>query len=215
MENNVKMGKKILLIGGGGHCHSVLDSVLSLKEYDEIGIIDNTEHTYSGISVIGTDDDLPSLYKQGWTDAFIAVGSIGNTIIRRHLFEKAKAIGLTIPAIIDPTAIIGRLVNISEGVFVGKRAIINAGAKIHECAIINTGAIIEHDCEIGAFSHISPGSVLCGQVYIGHDSHLGAGSKVRQQIQIGDNSLIGIGSVVVKNIPSNVKAYGNPCRVVE
>ena len=34
------MGNKLLLIGGGGHCHSVLDSIISSGKYDEIGIID-------------------------------------------------------------------------------------------------------------------------------------------------------------------------------
>ena len=44
---------------------------------------------------------------------------------------------------------------------------------------------------------------------------MGAGSSVIQQVKIGESSIIGAGSVVVKDIPSMVKAYGNPCRVVE
>ena len=209
------MGKRILLIGGGGHCRSVLDSVLSLKEYEEIGIIDNNDRSFLDSYVVGTDDDITGLYKQGWTEAFITVGSVGNTNTRRRLYEMIKSIGLKVPTIIDPTATIGKSVNIDEGVFIGKRAVVNAGSQIHKCAIINTGAIIEHDCEIGEFSHISPGAVLCGEVSVGHDSHIGAGSIIRQLIHIGNQSLIGIGSIIVKDIPSNAKAYGNPCRVKE
>ena len=33
-------------------------------------------------------------------------------------------------------------------------------------------------------------------------------------VTIGDNVVIGAGSIVTKNIPSNVVAYGNPCRVI-
>jgi galactoside O-acetyltransferase len=33
-------------------------------------------------------------------------------------------------------------------------------------------------------------------------------------VSIGDNSVIGAGSVVTKDIPANVVAYGNPCKVV-
>lgn len=33
-------------------------------------------------------------------------------------------------------------------------------------------------------------------------------------VTIGDNVVIGAGSVVTKDIPSNVIAYGNPCRVI-
>lgn len=209
------MGKRLLLIGGGGHCHSVLDIVLASKEYNEIGIIDNIGGDYLGIPVIGRDADLPRLFLDGWTDAFITVGSIGNTKIRRHLYNMVKEIGLMIPKIIDPTAIVGSGVVVEEGSFLGKRVVINAGSSIGTCAIVNTGAIVEHDCKIGAFAHISPGTVLCGQVSVGDDSHVGAGSTVRQLIKIGDNSLVGVGSVVVEDIPSNVRAYGSPCRVVE
>lgn len=211
MDANLK--KRLLLIGGGGHCHSVLDSIRSLEIYDEIGIIDNVNCSVLGIPVIGTDDDLPRLKKEGWTDAFLAVGSIGNTKTRRKLYEMVKRIGMSIPVIIDPTAVVAMDVEIHEGAFIGKKAVINTGSIIGTCAIINTGAIIEHDCVIGSFSHISPGTTVCGEVIIGHDSHIGAGSVVRQQINIGDMTLIGTGSVVVKDVQNKVKAYGNPCKV--
>ncbi|MCI9098360.1 MAG: acetyltransferase [Lachnospiraceae bacterium] len=210
------MGKKILLIGGGGHCRSVLDSLISLDDYDKIGIIDFDKSSCAlDISVVGTDDDLPNLRKNGWTDAFITVGSLGSTQLRRKLYQKVKKLDYNIPTIIDPTAIIARKVILTEGAFVGKRGVVNSGSMVGACAIINTGAILEHDCKIGDFSHISPGTILCGQVVVDKDSHVGAGSVVKQGITIGKNALLGIGSVVVKNIPDDTKAYGNPCRVVE
>lgn len=208
------MGNKLLLIGGGGNCHSVLDSVLSLKLYDEIGIIDSVDHSYFGVSTIGNDDDLQRLFSEGWTNAFISVGSVGNTDIRRSIYDRVKNIGFNIPPIIDPSAIVAGDAVIGDGVFVGKRSVINAGAVIGDCAIINTGSIIEHDCKVGSFAHISPGAVLCGQVTVGDDSHIGAGSVVRQLINIGKSTLIGAGSVVVRDIRDNAKAYGNPCKVV-
>ena len=183
--------------------------------YDEIGILDSTDAPCFGIPIVGADKDIPKLIKAGWKEAFITVGSVGSTKVRRKLYDMIKGYGLSIPTIIDPTAAIAREVVIQEGVFVGKHAVINTGANIGTCAILNTGAIIEHDCKIGDFSHISPGCTLCGQVTIGSDSHIGAGAVVKQLVGIGEHVLIGAGSVVVKNIPSNVKAYGNPCEVVE
>lgn len=209
------MGKKLLLIGGGGHCRSVLDSVLCLNTYENIGIIDNIKNTYVGITTIGTDDDLPSLIKQGWTDAFITVGSIGNTATRIRLYSMIKNLGFNIPVIIDPTAILAKDVIIKEGTYIGKKAVLNSGACVDECAIINTGAIVEHECNIGAFSHISSGSILCGEVNIGASTHIGAGSVIRQQITIENNVLVGAGSVIVHNVPANVTIYGNPGKVVQ
>lgn len=210
------MGRKLLLIGGGGHCRSVLDCVLSAAQYTEIGIIDSKAVTpFPGIPVVGTDPDIPSLYKKGWTDAFITVGSVGDTTIRRGICRMLKELGLHIPVIIDPSAAVARDAEIREGAFVGKRAVVNAGTVVGECAIINTGALVEHDCRIGDFAHVSPGAILCGQVELGADSHVGAGSVVRQLITIGEHALIGAGSVVVKDIPDHVTAFGNPCRIVK
>ena len=51
-------------------------------------------------------------------------------------------------------------------------------------------------------------------VRIGRNCWLGAGTVVLPGVTIGDNTVIGAGSVVTKDIPSNVVAVGNPCRVV-
>ena len=207
-------GRKLLLIGGGGHCQSVLDCV-PISEYEAIGIVEKTGCTVQNNPiVVGTDDDLPRLFRAGWTDAFITVGSIGETSLRRKLFLRIKELGFHIPCIIDASAIISKTAIIGEGCFIGKKAVVNARSTIGKCAIVNTGAIIEHDCELGAFSHISPGAILCGGVKIGDDTHVGAGAVIRQELTVGERTVIGLGSVVVRNLPSEVKAYGNPCKVV-
>lgn len=51
-------------------------------------------------------------------------------------------------------------------------------------------------------------------VHIGKNCWIGAGALIMPGITIGDNSVIGAGSVVTKDIPSNVVAVGNPCRVL-
>jgi len=212
------MNKKILLIGGGGHCKSVLDSLLDLDEYDDIGIIDTKENVGKavlGTPILGYDRDLPSLYKDGYHYAFVAVGSIGNPSVRIRLFNTLCEMGFIIPNIVDASAKVSKHSQIDKGVFIGKHVVVNAGAVIGQGAIINSGAIVEHDCEIGEFVHIAPGTVLCGGVKIGRHSHIGTNSTVKQGIHIGSNCLIGMGSVVTKKIRDNVIAYGNPCRDVK
>ncbi len=212
------MNKKILLIGGGGHCKSVLDSLLELNEYAEIGIVDKKENlgkSVMGVPLVGCDDDLPALFRDGYRYAFVTIGSIGNPTLRIKLFNLLSEIGYEIPVIIDNSAKVSKHTIIEQGVFIGKQSIVNAGALIQKGAIINSGSIVEHDCQIGAFSHIAPGSVLGGEVVVGEHSHVGTNATVKQQIHIGSNSIIGMGSVVLQNIDSNTMAYGNPCREVK
>ncbi len=208
--------KKLLMIGGGGHCKSVLDCVLESSIYSDVAIVDyDSSLNTMGVRVIGDDNDLFDLHKNGWTDAFISVGSVEPAILRQKLYRMVKEIGFYVPSIVDDTAVIAKEVKMAEGVFVGKKSVINAGTNAGVCSIFNTGCIVEHDCYIGDFAHVSPGAVLCGNVKIGNNSHIGAGSVIRQGITVGEKSMVGAGSVVVKDVKDSVKAYGNPCKEVE
>lgn len=51
-------------------------------------------------------------------------------------------------------------------------------------------------------------------VHIGKNCWIGAGAVIVPGVTIGDNTVIGAGSVVTKDIPPNVVAVGNPCRVL-
>jgi len=209
------MNKKIILIGGGGHCKSVLDSLLKLNEFSVIGIVDKKENvgeTVLGVRIIGCDQDLPHLFQDGFKQAFVTVGSVGSPQLRIKIFNLLTKIGFGIPNIVDPSAVVSNSATMAEGIYVGKNAVINAGAVIHTGVIINTGAIIEHDCSIGDYVHVSPGSVICGNVEISENTHIGAGCVIKQQLKIGPNSVIGMGSVVLSDIGANIIAYGNPCK---
>ncbi|MCI8799403.1 MAG: acetyltransferase [Lachnospiraceae bacterium] len=216
------MNGKILLIGGGGHCRSVLDTICSGCLYNVVGIVARDEANYNLLHkdpqlaphLVGMDANLPELFMNGWKNAFVTLGSVGNPIGRKKVYSALKTIGFHLPIIMDKSAVISESSLICEGAYIGKKTLINAGCRIGCCSIINSGSIIEHDCTIGDFAHISSGTILCGEVHVGENTHVGAGTTVRQQIVIGKDSLIGIGSVVVKNIPDNVNAYGIPCKVV-
>jgi len=211
------MSKKILLIGGGGHCKSVLDSLLGTKDYSDIGIIEkegNLGKKILGVPIIGYDDDLLRLYQEGFTHAFVTLASIGDPKLRIKLFSNLEKIGFEMPNIIDRTAVISHHIRLDKGIFVGKNAVINAGSIINRGAIINTSTLIEHDCVIEDFVHIAPGSILCGGVHVGTESHIGAKSVIKQQIRIGSKTMIGMGSVVVRDIGSNIIAFGHPCKEV-
>ncbi len=51
-------------------------------------------------------------------------------------------------------------------------------------------------------------------VHIGRNCWIGAGALIMPGITIGDNVVVGAGSVVTKDLPSNVVAVGNPCRIL-
>ena len=209
-----KDGKIIVLVGGGGHCRSVLDTLNRTNEYKKILITDPNIPVgtiIDGAEVVGDDSVLPNLLEQGIKYAFITTGSIGekdNIELRRKLYDKVNDIGFIIPKIIDQSAVVSCSANILDGVFVGKNAVINVGSQIGKMTIINTGAIIEHECIIGDYSHVSVGAVLAGQVVIEKGVFVGANSTIIQCKRVGEYSVIGANSVVLSDVPDNYTALG-------
>lgn len=57
------------------------------------------------------------------------------------------------------------------------------------------------------------GVEIAKPITVGNNVWIGAGSIVLAGVDIGDNTVIGAGSVVTRSIPSNVVAFGSPCRV--
>lgn len=203
--------QKLVLIGGGGHCKSVLDSALAMNQFDEIVITDARlpkESKVMGCRVAGTDEQLQDLIEQGFEYACITVGSIEAAELRKNLADMASDIGFRFPVICDPTACVSPSARIGDGSFIGKNAVLNAEVNVGQHCIINTGAILEHECSAGNYSHISVGAILCGNSHIGIGSFIGAGSTVIQGCSIGNHAIIGANSTVLSNVEDNMKYYG-------
>ena len=58
------------------------------------------------------------------------------------------------------------------------------------------------------------GDCMGKPITIGNNVWIGGDTKILAGVTIGDNTVIGAGSVVTKDIPANVVAVGNPCRVI-
>ncbi len=210
--------KRVLLIGGGGHCKVVISQLKKLTEFEIVGIVDNCKPIDSlvlGIKVIGKDVDLKNFYEKGIKYALITVGSVKDNLKRAKLFEIVRKIGYKFSVVISPGALVDTSCIIKEGTVIMPGSIINVDSSIGKNCIINSGAIIEHDCKIGNHCHIAPGAHLSGDVGIGDLSFLGIGSTVIQGIKIAKNVTIGAGSVVTNDILDNRVVMGNPTRITK
>ena len=192
--------EKIILIGFGGHAHSVIDSIIQKNEYEIAGYVDNEEHAdYLNIKYLGTDNDLKKIFDDGIKNAVICIGYMGKNNNRENIYNTLKNIGFNLPVIVDKSAVIAKNVRLDEGTFVGKDTVINANAKIGKMCIINSKSLVEHDCEIGDFTHIAVSACLCGGVKVGKDSFIGANSTIIQYLELGNKVFIGAGVLVTNN----------------
>jgi maltose O-acetyltransferase len=105
---------------------------------------------------------------------------------------------------------------------IGRNGFVNYGCVFLDCNLITIG----DDAQIGPGVHIytalhpleaeirRSGLESAKAVNIGHNVWLGGSCVICPNVTIGNNSVIGAGSVVVRDIPSNCLAVGNPCRVI-
>jgi len=180
------MKEKIILIGGGGHCKSVIDVIEQEEKFIIAGIVDKKELQGTkvlGYEVIGCDDDLITLYKK-YKNAFVTVGQIESNKIRVKLFQRLKDIGFVLPTIVSPFAYVSKHSFIDEGTIIMHHALINANTTIGKNCIINTKALVEHDCTIENNCHISTASILNGGVTIKENSFYGSNATSKQYITI-------------------------------
>lgn len=117
--------------------------------------------------------------------------------------------------ILHPSSIISSTVKIGKGSFIEPAAVLASFATLGFGVYINRAATIGHHTILGDFVNINPGVHIAGHCNIGEGTQIGIGSVIFDHITIGRNSVIGGGSVVTKDIPDNVIAWGNPCKVIK
>lgn len=217
MTESLNSGKlRMVGVGAGGHCRVLLDICYQRAAYDVVALTDHDEalhgQCWEGIDVVGSDAELPRLFAEGITNAFVGVGSVGDHSLRKNLYEFLVQEGFQMPALVHPATTIARNVDLASGVQVMAGAVINPNVRIACNTIINTAAVIEHDCVIAHHVHISPRVVLGGGVKIAEGAHIGIGATIREGIQIGKGSTVAAGAVVIKDVDANDVVMGLPAK---
>ena len=180
------MKEEILLIGGGGHCKSVIDVIEQESKYTIAGVIDKQELVGSdvlGYKIIGCDDDLKNL-RDKYSNAIVTVGHIKSNSLRIKLFQLLKELDFNLPKIVSPLAYVSKHSQIDEGTIVMHHAVVNSSSKIGKNCIINTKALIEHDCVVEDNCHISTGSILNGATLVKENTFFGSNATSREGIEV-------------------------------
>ncbi len=107
-------------------------------------------------------------------------------------------------------------------IILGDRFYMNYGGVILDCNTVHIGNDVLCAPYVQIYTAYHPtdptvrltGRELAAPIRIGNNVWLGGGAIICPGVTIGDNTTIGAGSVVVSDMPANVVAVGNPCRVM-
>lgn len=207
---------RVIILGAGGYGRLIQDILGYDRNVQLVGFLDSESklwgQTVNGILVLGGDEMLGSLIREG---VEAAIAGLGDNHKRAQLFSKLSGYGFSLINAVHPSAVIGRFVQMGRGVVVMAGAVINVNARIGDNVVVNSGATIDHDDVLEAHSQVWPGANLAGTVTVREYAYVGAGAVVIPGITIGRNSIVGAGSVVIRDVPDNVVAVGVPARVIK
>ena len=193
--------KKLILLGGGGHCKSCIDVIEQEGKYKIIGILDAKEligQKILGYEIIGTDADIGRLVKEGHS-FLITIGQIKTSGIRKKLFSLLNEYSTQIATIISPRAYVSKHADVGRGTIIMHDALVNAAVTIGENCIINSKALVEHDAIIENFCHISTSAVVNGGAVIKEGSFLGSNAVSKEYVETSSDDFIKAGTVFKGN----------------
>ena len=203
------MSRPLILVGGGGHCKSVIEAAESAGMIIK-GILDlpsEVGKNILGYEVIGSDDDIHHVEEY---DFVVTLGFIKDPALRNRIYARIEAAGGTLATVIASTAHVSRHATIGAGTVVLHGAMVNAGTQIGKGCIINTLSNIEHDVIIGDYCHISTGAMVNGDCKVGENTFLGSQSVMVNATSIPANSVFAAGCMIRKSQKVEGIYAGNP-----
>jgi sugar O-acyltransferase (sialic acid O-acetyltransferase NeuD family) len=211
------MKTPLLIIGSSGHARVVIDAAERTGLFAIVGLIDRfrntTEHTF-GYAIVGSEEVLTDwIGRYPGVQIFVA---IGDNAVRMEVMRSVQSSHpeVAFARIVHPMASVGRGVEIGEGSVVMAGAVLNPEVLVGRGVIVNTASSLDHECAVRDFASIGPGAVLGGNVEVAEGAVIAIGVTIKHRVKIGSHALVGAGALVLKDIPSEVVAYGTPAEIM-
>lgn len=210
-------GRKKIVILCAGQSARLLGEILGrVPALDCVGYLDSDSakrgESYYGILVLGGFDMLPHLREQGVVGGLPVLGNMG---LRLGMFALLERHGLEAITVIEPSVVSASDLVIGEGGLISFGTIILNKVTIAPFAFIGSGVKILHDVTIGRNCVVGGGSVIGSTSSIGENFACGVGCVIRSGgVRIGRNVQLAAGTVVLRDVPDNAFAIGNPGRVI-
>ncbi len=213
------MTKRIVILGAGGNCIDILDTLLEINRvkndqiYECIGFLDDSptksNRPFHGVSVLGNLQMAREIKECFFV---FGIGSVSNFWKRKDILSKLEIEEDRFETIIHPAASVSQWANIGRGTVVFQNAVVTSNVNIGRHVMILPNSIISHDDVIGDFTCIAGGASISGNVNIGESCYVGANASIKEGIEIGKRCLIGMGSVVLEHVTENSVMVGNPAK---
>jgi UDP-N-acetylbacillosamine N-acetyltransferase len=193
--------RQAVVLGTGGHCRVILSMLAAGCRHDIMAIIElgspRPGERIMGALVMPNPDNLPALRGRGDVDVFLA---IGNNDMRKHWWEKIKTLGLPMPNLVSPHALVDDSAILGESNVICAHAFVGPQAELGDNNLINTAAIVEHGVSIGYHCHLAPSATIAGRSRLDNSCFVGAGATIVDGVSVASRTVIGAGATLIRTV---------------
>jgi len=192
------------ILGSSGFAREIwayLIDILKLREKQIFLVDDNS-----------ADAITVALYHQRIADGTPSATILGSgrPEIKIKMLKEARG---PIFKFVHPRSTVSSFAKIGEGSIIAPGAIVSPRSTVEKHTLINYNSTIGHDVLIKDLAVVSPNASVGGWVVVGEGAYIGSGAQIREKLSVGDWSVVGMGAIVVKKVPPNCVAIGNPAKI--
>ncbi len=208
--------KDLYLVGAGGMGREVISMIQDVHTHIEPrwnikGFLDDTEDPLKNkacdYQVVGTIKD----YYPKKNDVLLMC--IANPKAKQEIATMLTARGAKFDSFISPWTNLGRHCSFGEGVIIYSGFGMTVNVQIGDFVTL-LACGLGHDVIVGDYSTISARAALLGNVNVNKKVFIADSAIVSPNVVIGEDAYVGLGSVVVKNVKTGEKVFGNPAREI-
>ena len=207
---------RVVVIGASGfgrECLDVLEAMVRAgSDLLVEGVVDDDPSVVNlkrlaarGVAHLGSFED----FMAGNSSVHYVLG-IGDPATRRRLVARLDAAGFSPWSAIHPSAVVGSLPRIDDGVVVCAGAVVSTNVRLGRHVHVNPHATVGHDARLADFVSVNPAAVVSGEVEVRRQTLVGANATILQGLTVGERVVVGAGSVVTHDVPDDVVVKGIP-----
>jgi maltose O-acetyltransferase len=176
------------------------------------------ERMLRGELYLASDPELVEAHRRA-ADLLFRLNGTSNAERAARSAQLAELLGAIGP---DSTVVSPFFCDYGTQISIGARCFVNAGAVMLDCAAIVIGDDVQIATNVQLLTATHPtdaaerasGWELARPITIGSGAWLGGGVIVGPGVSVGERTVVGAGAVVVRDLPADVVAVGNPARVI-
>lgn len=211
-ELNQETSQPLLIFPCNGNAIEALDCLG--EAYRFVGFVDDTLEKQRDGMFGHSVFSRTALDEQSSCRILAVPGSPTSFMSRKQVIESLGISTHRYAQVIHPTAQISSNATIGYNVLAMAGVVLTSNAVIGNHVCLLPQAVVHHDSKVGDWSLIGTNVAIAGGVHVGENCFIGSGSNISNGVRIGEKTLIGLGSTVIRDIPANAVAAGNPARIL-